>query len=241
MSRTREAICMGIGVLAGITLCGPAARAATEAITATLSSQPVYVDGQQAELEAYIIHGNNFVKLRDIGEAVGFNVYWDGSAVQIESDQPYTGEAPDSQSAPSEQPSPSSLTEESVRAVLWGLMDQYPTNTWYGAFCRSASNGPYGAAPSNCAGWATLCSDAAFGSLPWRRINNPSWEEIRAGDLIRYDNATGGHVVVVLERTDEYILTTESGTNNKTRWGGQYFRWWLEEQPGYACFTRYPQ
>ena len=61
------------------------------------------------------------------------------------------------------------------------------------------------------------------------------------GDLIRYDNATGGHVVVVLDRTDEYILTTESGTNNKTRWGGQYFRWWLEEQPGYACFTRYPQ
>ena len=234
-------ITFALGVLAGITLCGPAARAATEALTATLSTQHVYVDGQQAELEAYIIHGNNFVMLRDIGEAVGFNVYWDGSAVQIESDRPYTGEAPDSQTAPSEQPSPSSLTEESVRAALWGLMDQYPTNTWYGAFCRSASNGPYGAAPSNCAGWATLCSDAAFGSLPWRRVNNPSWEDIRAGDLIRYDNATGGHVVVVLERTDEYILTTESGTNNKTRWGGQYFRWWLEEQPGYACFTRYPQ
>ena len=240
MSRTREAICMGIGVLAGITLCGPAARAATEAITATLSSQTIYVNGVQVSMTAYNINGNNYVKLRDIGKAVDFGVTYDAAtnSVHIDPEAPYQEEVnPTAQAAPSPDP----LTEESVRAVLWGLMDQYPTNTWYGAFCRSASDGPYGAAPSNCAGWATLCSDAAFGSLPWRRINNPSWEEIRAGDLIRYDNATGGHVVVVLEKTDEYILTTESGTNNKTRWGGQYFRWWLEEQPGYACFTRYPQ
>ena len=225
------AITFALGVFAGITLCGPAAQAATEALTATLSTQPIYVDGQRVELEAYAIHGNNFVKLRDIGEAVDFNVYWDGSAVQIVSGKPYTGESP----------AEPALTEESVRAILWGLMDKYPTNTWYGDFYRSYSNGPYGMAPNHCAGWATLCSDAAFGDLPWRRVNNPSWEDIHAGDLIRYDNTTGGHVVVVLEKTDEYILTTESGTNNKARWGGQYFRWWLEEQPGYTCFTRYPQ
>ena len=88
MSRKRDAIIMGIGILAGITLSGPAAQAATEAITATLSSQPIYVDGQQVELEAYLIHGNNYIKLRGIGEAVGFNVYWDGKVVQIESDMP---------------------------------------------------------------------------------------------------------------------------------------------------------
>ena len=35
-------------------------------------------------------------KLRDIGKAVGFEVYWDGDAkcVQVESKKPYTGEAP---------------------------------------------------------------------------------------------------------------------------------------------------
>ena len=231
MSRKREAICMGIGILASITLCGPAAQAATEAITATPGSQIFYVNGQQVELEAYAIHGNNFVKLRDVGEAVDFNVYWDGSAVQIESDQPYTGEPP----------AEPELTEESVQATLWGLREEYPTGTVYGSFYRSYSDGPYGMAPTHCAGWATLCSDTAFGDLPWRRINDPNWEDIRAGDLIRYNNTTGGHVVVVLDKTDEYIMVTESGTNNKARWGGQYFRWWLEEQPGYACFTRYPQ
>ena len=59
MSRKKEAICMGIGILAGITLCGPAAQAATEVLTATPGSQIFYVDGTQVELEAYAIHGNN--------------------------------------------------------------------------------------------------------------------------------------------------------------------------------------
>ena len=38
-----------------------------------------------------------------------------------------------------------------------------------------------------------------------------------------------------------YIKVTESGTNNHVRWGGQYFRWWLEKQPHYISYTRYPQ
>ena len=50
MSRTREAICMGLGILAGITLCGPAAQAATEALTATRSTQLIYVDGVQVSI-----------------------------------------------------------------------------------------------------------------------------------------------------------------------------------------------
>ena len=71
-------------------------------------------------------------------------------------------------------------------------------------------------------------------------MEQPVWDQIRPGDLVRYDTETSGHVVVVLDKTGEYIKVTESGTNNKTRWGGQYFRWWLEEQPGYTLYTRYP-
>lgn len=224
----------GLGMIAGITLLSTASAAA-DYLQAKPSNQAVYVDGQKVEMEAYFIHDNNFMKLRDIGEAVGFNVYWDGKAIQIESDKPYTGMAPDST-----QP-PAAITEESVKATLWGLMDIYPRGTNYGAPYHSTSNGPYGAYSSNCAGWATLCSDTAFGELPWRRVINPRWEEIRSGDLIRYDNNYGGHVAVVLEKTDEYVMVTQSDTDNETRWGGQYFRWWLEEQPGYTLYTRYPQ
>lgn len=223
----------GLGMIAGIALL-TTASAAVDYLQAKPSTQAVYVDGQKAEMEAYNIHGNNFVMLRDIGEAVGFNVYWDGKSVQVESGKPYTGVAPGTQP-------PTELTEESVRATLWGLMDIYPRGTYYGAFYRSESNGPYGRAPSNCAGWATLCSDTAFSDLPWRQVDNPCWEEIRSGDLVRYDNNYGGHVVVVLEKTSEYIMVTESGTDNKASWGGQYFKWWLAEQPGYTLYTRYPQ
>lgn len=87
------AITFAAGILAGIALCGPAVQAAS-GVTAKPSSQPVFVDGQRVSMTAYSISGSNYVKLRDIGEAVGFNVYWDGGAVQVESDKPYTGVAP---------------------------------------------------------------------------------------------------------------------------------------------------
>lgn len=61
------------------------------------------------------------------------------------------------------------------------------------------------------------------------------------GDLIRYNNAHGGHVIVVVSKTDEALTFTDSGTTQKAYWGGQYFKWWLESQPGYALYTRYPE
>ena len=93
---------------------------------------------------------------------------------------------------------------------------------------------------SNCAGWAILCSDAAFGNLPWRRVNNPTWDQIRAGDLVEYSNPQGRHVVVVVSKTDDSMAITDSGTTQKAYWGGKYFRYWLEEQPGLTLYTRYP-
>lgn len=132
-------------------------------------------------------------------------------------------------------------SEEAVQAAIKALKTVYPSGTVYPAPYRSTSNGPYGVSSTNCAGWATLCSDIAFGDLPWRRVDRPSWEQIRAGDLVEYRNGATHHVVVVLDRTDEYISTTESGTNNKARWGGQYPQWWLEDQPTYILYTRYPQ
>ena len=53
MNRKREAVFMGIGILAGLALSGPAAQAATS-ITATLSTQPIYVDGQREIGRAHV-------------------------------------------------------------------------------------------------------------------------------------------------------------------------------------------
>ena len=207
------------GLLVGMALFG-GGTAYAAGLMAEPSSQTFYLDGKQIYLQAYAIGGNNYVKLRDIGQAVDFGVTYDGStnSVHIDPNSHYEQEV--NQSAQTTF-SPAAPTEESIKTAIWTLRDTYPTGTYYGAFYRSYSNGPYGAAPTHCAGWATLCSDAALGDLQWRRINSPSWEDIRPGDLIEYDNATGGHVVVVLEKTDEYVKVTESGTNNKARWGGE--------------------
>ena len=215
--------------------------AASTVLTATPSGQAFYINGRRVSMTAYQIGGENYVRLRDIGQAVGFNVYWDGT-VQIEGDKPYTGSAPVNQAPASPQQTPAVVTEESAQAAIKALREIYPINAPYGA--PYVPNNPLYRPYSNCdkcAGWAMKCSDAAFGNLPWRKIDNPSWDDIRIGDLVEYDNDYGGHVVVVVDKTDEYILTTESGRSNKVRWGGQYFKWWLEEQPGYAIRTRYPQ
>ena len=230
----------GIGMIVGGLLCGTTAAAA-DYLTAAVSSQRFYLNGQSVQFEAYVIHGNNFVKLRDIGQAVDFGVTYDAStnSVYIDPNSHYEQEV----TTPAQTAAaPSDLSEESVRATIKALMEQYPTNTLYGA--PYVPNNPLDRPYSNCdhcAGWAMKCSDAAFGNLPWRRVMNPRWEDIRAGDLLDWRTGSTGHVVVVLEKRDDLVIVTESGNNNKTRWGGQYPRWWLEEQTDYSLRTRYPQ
>ena len=240
MNRKREAIFMGIGILAGLVLSGPAAQAAIS-ITATLSTQPIYVDGQRVSMIAYSIGGNNYVRLRDIGRAVDFGVAYDAAtnSVHINSDVPYVEEMTTSAQTV---PSSSALTEENVRAIILALKETYPHGAEYPTPYRpnAGLSRPFSNC-DHCAGWAMLCSDAAFGSLPWRSTPNPRWEDIRVGDVLDYRNEQSGHAIVVLEKTDEYVKVTESGLNNHARWGGQYFKWWLEQQPGYTLYTRYPE
>ena len=106
------------GVLIGCAIGGPAAHDAAVVIEAYRSSHPIYVDGARVELEAYAINGNNYVKLRDVGEAVGFNVYWDGSAARIESDKPYTGAPPVEETT--EEPAAPPITADVNPAALTG-------------------------------------------------------------------------------------------------------------------------
>lgn len=93
------------GLLVGAMLFGGTVAYAA-GVVAELSNHRFYVDGQEVKMTAYGINGNNYVMLRDIGAAVGFNVYWDSEnhCVQIESDKPYTGIAPKQEAQVIEQP-----------------------------------------------------------------------------------------------------------------------------------------
>ena len=107
MNRVKNIGLVLCGLALGLSLSVPAAQA-VESLKATLSTNRILVDGQEVRLTAYNINGNNYVMLRDVGKTVGFEVYWDADTkcVQIESDKPYTGEAPvtSAEAKPVEQP-----------------------------------------------------------------------------------------------------------------------------------------
>ena len=96
------------GFLTCLLLAGITTTAYAAGIMAERSLHRIVVDGKEAQMEAYVINGSNYVRLRDIGEQVGFNVCWDSDAkcVQVESKKPYTGEAPvtSAEAKPVEQP-----------------------------------------------------------------------------------------------------------------------------------------
>lgn len=105
------------GMAVGAALCGGAYAAG---IVAQPTWQPIYVDGQQVQMTAYNINGNNYVKLRDIGKAVGFNVYWQ-DGVQVDSDADYTGEPPADSVPTAEDTAPS--TSQNADAAKQEIVD----------------------------------------------------------------------------------------------------------------------
>lgn len=98
----KQILTMFTGLFIGAIITGGASAYAA-GILAERSNHRIFVDGQEVQMEAYGIAGHNYVKLRDIGKAVGFNVFWDADSgcVQIETGAPYTGEAPSAEAVPS--------------------------------------------------------------------------------------------------------------------------------------------
>ena len=101
------------GILCGAMLFS-GATAVAAAITAEPTWQNIYVDGKQVSMTAYNIADSNYVKLRDIGQEVGFNVYW-ADGVQIDTDAPYTGVAPMQEAE--ELPTIEEIRQEMIRRI----------------------------------------------------------------------------------------------------------------------------
>ena len=106
----RNITAMVTGMVIGAALVSEA----TAGIVAEPTWQKIYVDGQQVSMTAYNIAGNNYVRLRDIGQQVGFNVYWE-DGVQIDTDEPYTGVAPVQEV--NSQPTDMEIREEMIRRI----------------------------------------------------------------------------------------------------------------------------
>lgn len=79
------------GFLLGMLVFGSSSALAS-GIWAEKSSQNILADGKKINIEAYNINGNNYVKLRDIAQAVDFKVWYDAEKgiVEINSTEPYS-------------------------------------------------------------------------------------------------------------------------------------------------------
>ena len=82
-----------LGFLTGAVLSGPASQAMA-GLMANPSSQSFYLEDRMIDLEAYSINGSNYVKLRDVGQAMDFGVDYDAgtNSVIISPDKPYAEE-----------------------------------------------------------------------------------------------------------------------------------------------------
>ena len=220
MSRRKEIALVAAGILAGIAVSGPAGTALA-ALTANPSSQQFYVNEQRVNLEAYEINGSNYVKLRDVGQAVGFGVAYDAAtnSVIISPDSPYTVET---KAAPASTPVEDArlangkpITEENVLELLRQIEKDWPAGTTWDS--NTANTVPSTEAdriirnyPVNsvygCGGYAAMVSSLLFGDAanPGRKLDDLS--QIRPGDIIlRINNKTGEvwHVVVAIESPNE--------------------------------------
>lgn len=65
----------------------------TGAQTVKASAAAISVDGETVALEAYVINGNTYFKLRDLGKTLGFNVSYDAAAqtILVDTTVPYAG------------------------------------------------------------------------------------------------------------------------------------------------------
>ena len=232
-------ITFAMGILAGFVLL-PAAQAGVTALTATPSTQPIYVDGQQVHMTAYSIGGANYVKLRDIGQAVDFEVYWDGQAVQIERGKPYSGVGPSAATQLGQGDgyltNGKPITEENVQDLLRQIEREYPQGTVWGT--RTTLGTKKNEVPSavsgalmdsyhvnrtyGCSGYAAMVSSKLFGDTgnPCRRVTDLS--QVRPGDIVfRVSNKDGHiwHVEVALESPDALRpFQVTDGNNGSAVW-----------------------
>lgn len=226
MNRKKNILLASACIVLGMVMAGPTAQAAEQLLTAVHSTHQFYLDGEQIELEAYVINGNNYVKLADVGRALDFNVYWDG-VVQIESDTPYTGKAPEPLSTLEQVRQDITTLVNKVRrenglsnlAVDQRLMDaaQVCTDrkyTWHHTQeeCEAVADAGY---PYGFRSNLTVLTGAAISDIPERAVENWVGSPGHLQAMLDPDaDSLGVGVTVEQGVTYCYLLLGDPTTNN---------------------------
>jgi len=91
--------------------------------TPSPTTSKIYLDGKDVQFTAYNIEGNNYFKLRDIGEAFDFGVTWDGArnTIVIDTSICYIPEGSAASETPSETTSPETGDDAVSKNALVGV------------------------------------------------------------------------------------------------------------------------
>ena len=82
-----------------------------------------------------------------------------------------------------------------------------------------------------------MVSDAAFGSLPARKVEPVDFTALRPGDILRMKNDT--YSVMIVEKFDSYATVVEVWTNGRVYWGRTLSK--STAEAGDYFTTRYPE
>ena len=111
---------------------------------------------------------------------------------------------------------------EGVAETIWGFQETYPDGyLWNGEDTD----------------FLQTVSDAAFGSLPARRVKPVEYEALRPGDILRLKKDT--YSVMILEKLDSYVTVVELWTNGRVYWGRTLSK--SAAEAGDYVMTRYPE
>ncbi len=160
-------------------------------------------------------------------------------------------EQPAEPSIPSVSTPAGAPTEEEVYSAIIALKAKYPDGmTWtndnvYKIPGLLSTGELHYTLNRGCAAFTLMCQDAAFGPTDWvngtkfKPRSHEVFDDIRVGDIVRYDNSSSGHEVIVLEKKDNSIIVAEGNYAGRIHWGREITRDFLEANDFFVS-TRYP-
>jgi len=129
-------------------------------------------------------------------------------------------------------------SQQSVYDTMIAMKDEYYEGRPWTNSDSYIWNGGVFSKGYGCAGFAFLLSDAAFGTLPARRIEHDQivYDELKTGDILRINGNT--HSVIILEVLEDYVVIAEGNYNSSIHWGRILTR--TEVLAADYVLTRYP-
>lgn len=124
--------------------------------------------------------------------------------------------------------SAATLTEEEVYQRIIEMKSQYPDGTpWSNSnsyVWKIPDEHGYKVTGNGCAGFAFLLSDAAFGTLPVRKLTDFKYEDVKVGNILRLNGDS--HSVVVLKVNSDGVNIAEGNFTYYGKYNNQPVVYW---------------